>query len=141
MRRTPLLPAATPDHRAGTPTPSAEMAPTPVTATRLTTELSGCARPSGALGDELADAVDDFSDGLHRQCGLIGNENLERILDREHEIGGVERVESELLERTRRRDRRRIELFLLRDGFDDLAFDIVWHGIPGCARMIPAIVS
>src|SRR5215208_5979168 len=119
MRRTPLRPASAWSQNASTPTPSAEMAPMPVIATRL---ISG---GSGALGSEAAQTVDDLADGLHRIGGAVGDGHAERVFEGEEEIGGVERVDAEIAERALARNRRGIQLLFSRDDRDDLTFDLV----------------
>src|SRR5258708_37057915 len=119
-RRVPLREAIIPSQKGSTPTPSAEMTPMPVIATRRIS-TSGRRR---ALGEYLAQRLDYLADTLHLLYDLIRNADVEFILEREHEVDAVERINSEVLKCRAGGDVRGVEVLLLRDEPDDLALEL-----------------
>src|SRR5438552_6511658 len=121
IRLTPLRPATSPSQNACTPTPRADTAPRPVTATRRTSVgLS-------ARCEQSAEAVNDLPHALHRRCDLVRHDDPEVVFESEEKVGGVERVDAKPLERRVERDGRRVQLLFARDEVDDLALDVVGH--------------
>src|SRR2546425_715970 len=130
IRLMPLRPPTSPSQNACTPTPRADTAPRPVTATRRTSV------GLGARCEQSAETVDDLSHAPHRRCDLVRHHDPEVVLESEEKIGGVERVDAEPLERRVERHGRRVQLLLTRDEVDDLAFDVVCHwGLPPALEM------
>src|SRR5258705_938463 len=94
MRRDPLREAINPSQQATRPTPIAETTPMPVMATRRISR-SGRRR---ALGQYLAQRLDDLADTLHLLNYLIRNTDVEFVFERKDEVDAIERVDPELLE-------------------------------------------
>src|SRR5579872_5312657 len=117
----PLLPSTTRLENTGTPVPSADTAPRPVMATRRTS----C--PPWTPGEHRAQPVDCLAYGSHRLRRLIRHDDLELVLEGKEQVGGIERVDPQLLERAGNGHPRRIELFLLRNDRDDLLLERVGH--------------
>src|SRR5262245_2051441 len=92
-RRDPLREAINPSQKGPRPTPIAETTPIPVMATR---RISRSGRRH-ALGQHLAQRLDDLADTLHLLDYLIGNADVEFIFEGEDEVDAIERVDSEFL--------------------------------------------
>src|SRR5579864_3331590 len=135
MRATPLRPSMTRVQNGVTPVPSADIAPSPVIATRRTSASSRATRVRAARGccrDDPAEVFDDLTDGLHRARRLVGNDDLELVLEGEQEVGRIERVDAQFVERAGGRYARRIELLLPGDDGDDPLFQYVGHPFLPC---------
>src|SRR6476646_651033 len=104
-RRDPLREAIRPSQKAPRPTPKAETTPMPVMATRRISR-SGRRR---ALGQDLAQRLDDLADTLHLLNYLIGNADIEFVFEREDQVDSVERIDAELLERRAGGNRGRVQ--------------------------------
>jgi hypothetical protein len=89
----PLRAAIISSQKGSTPTPSAEMTPMPVIATRRIS-TSGRRR---ALGQYLAQRLDYLADTLHLLYDLIRNADIEFVFECEDEVDAVERVDPEVL--------------------------------------------
>src|SRR5262245_13621707 len=121
MRRTPLLPATSASIIAGAVMPTAVTAPTPVTTTRISfmqTRASrrarvrrrpGVRRPEDALDpcrspgrglrpDLLLEVPDRCGDRRHLLGVLIGDLDVELLLEGHDELHGVERVGTEIVD-------------------------------------------
>src|SRR4029079_13552798 len=119
-RRDPLRAAINPSQKAPRPTPMAETTPMPVMATRRISR-SGRRR---ALGQDLAQRLDDLADTLHLLNYLIGDADIEFVFEREDEVDSVERIDAELLERRGGGNRRGGQFLLLGDEADHFAFEL-----------------
>src|ERR1051325_4090680 len=145
IRPTPLRPSTTRLQNAGTPTPSADTAPSPVIAT-LRTSVSflgsgggaapadrapgaarGTSRLTRARGDQGPKTIHDLADRLHRMRRVVRHDDFELVLESEEQIGRIERIDPQLLERARHRHARLVELFLFRHDRDDLLFERIGH--------------
>src|SRR5262245_49019348 len=124
-RREALREAISPSQKAPRPTPIAETTPIPVMATR---RISRSGRRH-ALGQHLAQRLDHLADALHLLDYLIGNADVELVLEREHEVDAIERIDPELLECGGGSDGRRIELLLLGDERDYFALEVRSGGV------------
>src|SRR5215472_15545266 len=118
----PLSPRRIASHADWTVLPTGDTIPRPVTTTRRLLTPESClvrAWPSG-LGAALVDVVDGLVDGGDLLGVLVGNLDLELLFEGHHQLDGVERVGSQIVdERSVVRD-----LFLFdaqlfgHDGFD-----------------------
>src|SRR5258707_12021655 len=79
-----------------TPSPNGVTIPMPVTTTRLIVRLPCRGRRSG-LGVAL-DEADGVADGLDLLGGVVGNLDAEFLLERHHQLDGIEAVRAEVVD-------------------------------------------
>ena len=82
------------------------------------------------LVEQFLDLDRHLADAFHRQGHFVGHDDAECVFEGEEQVRGVERIETELLERGLAGDLRRVQLFLARDDRDNLLHDVVRHSAP-----------
>src|SRR5437868_3432537 len=135
MRRMPLRPSRSACQKLETSCPRAEMAPSPVMATRRIGSGGG----AGAAGGERAHAVNHLAHAADGARLLVGNGNVERALHLEQNVHAVERINPQLLEGAVRGDALGGEALDGRDDRDDFFFQRIGHGV--AARLSQAAAT
>src|SRR5688572_24689157 len=167
----PLLPAQTFSHISSTLSPSDVTTPRPVTTTRRLfmkrcplsvvrrqscspsrTGSANCTTDHGQLTTDpsllvcvLLDVVDGLTHGLDLLGLLVGDRELELVLELHHEFYGVERVSVQVVDEVRLAgDLALVDAHLLADDLDDLLIDVfhcLFHLPASLQHAFPATVS
>src|SRR5512143_3723990 len=91
----PLFPAVRAVQFSALPIPSGETMPTPVMATRRGEDRRGIGSVLLGVLFDVFDRVFDFGDLL---CGFVGNFDVERFLERHHQLDGIKRIRAEIVD-------------------------------------------